>query len=226
MSSLRASVRIVLLGTGTSVGKTWVACELLKELRRRSLSAIGLKPVESGVTDVTTGDAADLARLSARPPSPPPYRLREPLSPHLAARRESRSIEAEQILTYVRSHESSSPTEPPGVVVVETAGGLFSPLDASFTNWDVACSLDPARWVLVAPDSLGVLHDVTATLAAAAARGRSPDRVVLSAARAPDASTGTNAAELQRLGLVPQPFALGRHDSTGIVGLVDALLGA
>jgi len=211
VSSLRASVRIVLLGTGTSVGKTWVACELLKELRRRSLSAIGLKPVESGVTDVTTGDAADLARLSARPPSPPPYRLREPLSPHLAARRESRSIEAEQILTYVRSHESSSPTEPPGVVVVETAGGLFSPLDASFTNWDVACSLDPARWVLVAPDSLGVLHDVTATLAA-------------STAREPDASTGTNAAELQRLGLIARPFSLARNDPAGISTLVDALL--
>jgi dethiobiotin synthetase len=176
------------------------------------------------VTEGATTDADRLAFVSVRAPSPPPYRLREPLSPHVAARHESRSIEAEEILTYVQSHESSVPHDAPEVVLVETAGGLFSPLDASFTNWEVACSLDPARWLLVAPDALGVLHDVTATLGAARARGRAPDLVVLSAAREPDLSTGTNAAELQRLGLVARPFALGRDDGAGIAALVDALL--
>jgi len=226
VSLLPAPRHIVLVGTGTSVGKTWVACELLRELRRRAIPALGLKPVESGVTGTIASDAEELARLSAWRPTSPPYQLVEALSPHLAARRANRTIDGAEILRYVRSHKSSQAGGAADVLVVETAGGLFSPLDESSTNWDVARALDPSSWVLVAPDALGVLHDVTATLAAAAARGRSPDRVVLSAARAPDASTGTNAAELQRLGLVPQPFALGRHDSTGIVGLVDALLGA
>jgi dethiobiotin synthetase len=224
--SLAAPLRIVLVGTGTSVGKTWVACEVLKELRGRGVPAVGLKPVESGVTEVATSDAEQLARLSAWRPTSPPYRLAESLSPHLAARRARRTIEPAEILTYVQSHKSSSAIGAPGVLVVETAGGLFSPLAESFTNWDVARSLDPSFWVLVAPDALGVLHDVTATLSATAARGRSPDAVVLSAARAPDASTGTNAAELERLGLVRKPFALGRDDPAGIVSLVDALLSA
>jgi dethiobiotin synthetase len=224
VTSTSSSVRIVVVGTGTSVGKTWVAREVLAELRRRDIGALGLKPVESGVREGTTTDADRLALHSVRAPMPPPYRLREPLSPHLAARRENRSIDAEEILTYVRSHESSEPDDAPSVVLVETAGGLFSPLDASFTNWDVACSLDPARWLLVAPDALGVLHDLTATLGAARARGRAPDLVVLSAAREPDLSTGTNATELQRLGLVARPFALGRDDPAGIASLVDALL--
>jgi dethiobiotin synthetase len=132
-------------------------------------------------------------------------------------------IDPAKILTYVRSQESSGGARW-DALLVETAGGLFSPLAESLTNWDVARSLEPARWLLVAPDALGVLHDVTATLGAAAARGRTPDLVVLSAAREPDASTGTNAGELQRLGLVARPFALGRNESTGIASLVDALL--
>ena len=224
MTSSVSPIRVVVVGTGTSVGKTWIAREVLAELRRRDITALGLKPVESGVTEGATTDADRLALQSARAPAAPPYRLREPLSPHLAARRENRDIDADTILTYVRSQESSDTDNPPEVVLVETAGGLFSPLDASFTNWEIACALDPARWLLVAPDALGVLHDVTATLGAARARGRAPDLVVLSAAREPDPSTGTNAAELQRLGLVARPFALGRDDPAGISSLVDALV--
>lgn len=215
-------LRVVVVGTGTSVGKTWVTREVLAELRRRGVSAVGLKPVESGVSDGAATDAAQLAALSAHAPAPPPYRLARPVSPHLAARVENRVIDPAQILTYVRSQESSAPSG--SRMVIETAGGLFSPLGDSLTNWEVARSLDPARWLLVAPDALGVLHDVTATLGAARARGRAPDLVVLSAAREPDASTGTNARELQQLGLVARPFALGHDDTTGIASLVDALL--
>ena len=223
MSSPCPPLRIVLLGTGTSVGKTWVACELLKELRRRGIPALGLKPVESGVTDTATTDAEQLARLSAWMPADPPYRFPEPLSPHLAARLSGSAVEPGQLLIYVQSQESSSAGGVPRAVVVETAGGLFSPLGESLTNWDFARALEPGLWVLVAPDALGVLHDVTATLLACASRGRSPDVVVLSAARAPDASTSTNAAELKRLGLVPNPISLARDDPAKIGLLVDAL---
>lgn len=224
MSPPTLPLRIVLVGTGTSVGKTWVAIELLRELARRSIRATGLKPVESGVTDGTATDADQLARFSAIAPATPPYRLVEPISPHLAARRAGVTIELDKALTYVRSHESSSSDAAPAVVLVETAGGLFSPLNESATCFELARALDPAQWVLVAADALGVIHDTTATLLAARARGRVPDAVVLSAARPPDASTGSNAAELARLAIVSKPFALGPHDSNGIAALVDALL--
>jgi dethiobiotin synthetase len=149
--------------------------------------------------------------------------LAEPISPHLAARRAGLHVDLGVALTYVQSQESSS-VAAPRAIVVETAGGLFSPLSESATCFDFARTLDPARWVLVAADALGVIHDVTAALLAAKARGRVPDVVALSAARAPDASTGSNAGELARLGIVPRAFALGRDDSAGISALVDALL--
>src|SRR5690606_8031565 len=53
--------------------------------------------------------------------------------------------------------------------------------------------------VLVAPDSLGVLHDVTATLLGLQQAGARPDLLVLSRAREPDLSTGTNRRELEEL---------------------------
>jgi dethiobiotin synthetase len=92
--------------------------------------------------------------------------------------------------------------------LIETAGGLFSPLSRRATNLDLALALEPALWILVAHDGLGVLHDVRATLLALrAVTTRTPDYLVLSASRTPDASTGTNAHELARLGL-PKPIAV------------------
>ena len=89
-------------------------------------------------------------------------------------------------------------TRQPDVTLIETAGGALSPLAPGLTNLQLAESLGPASWLVVAPDSLGVLHDLSVTLRVLP---RVPEAVVLSCARPADASTGTNAAELQRLGI-------------------------
>jgi dethiobiotin synthetase len=126
----------------------------------------------------------------------PLYALPEPLSPHLAARRAGIRIELSAIRSWVLDH-------PAQVVVVETAGGLFSPLtDEGATNADLVTALKPVVVVLVAPDRLGVLHDLTATLGFAAARGLAKPLAVLSAPERADPSTGKNEAELGRLGIV------------------------
>lgn len=216
--------RVVLVGTGTSVGKTWLGAALLREFRARGLRAVGLKPIESGVGGEGPSDGILLASESYREPSPAPYCFAPPISPHLAARRENRSITLALALTYVQSHESSSAAAAsPDIVIIETAGGLFSPLSMELTNWDLARALDPANWVLVGADALGVLHDTTATLLAAQARGRRPDLVALSEARLADASTGTNADELERLGIATPVFRCGRDDPSGVRALADAL---
>jgi dethiobiotin synthetase len=207
--------RIVVLGTGTAVGKTWVAVHLARALRSLSQAVSALKPIESGVSAAANqaSDAELLANASSSRPADPPYRLPDPVSPHLAARRASLSITLHETLTYVQSHTTSSAARArPDWILVETAGAVLSPLAPDLTNWDLARALEPAVWVLVAPDALGVLHDLSATLEVLRARGREPDHVVLSAARQADASTGTNAAELASLGIV-QPSANFARDS-------------
>jgi dethiobiotin synthetase len=172
-----------------------------------------LKPVETGVAE-DVNEESDQARLEkssrwfhVKRGSAPPFHVKrslfafpDPVSPHLAARLGGTAIDLEQIRTWVGAQSAT-------VVVVETAGGIFSPLAPSITNLDLTVALEPATALLVAPDRLGVLHDVTATLGLAAARGLHISGVALSAPASPDASTGRNAAELSVLGL-PTPLAV------------------
>ncbi len=217
--------RVLIVGTGTGVGKTWVGCMLARAAASRGARVVGLKPVESGVAAPLApgSDAAALAAAAGFRPGPPPYGLLGAISPHLAARRSGTRIELEQILIYVQDNESIA-GEPAALCLIESAGGLFTPLGHGLTNFDLVATLEPEWLVLVAPDALGVLHDVTATLGLARALGRDPDVVVLSAGRTPDESTGTNAEELVELGIAKSVFRVERDAKETLTPLVDALL--
>lgn len=214
--------RIVVLGTGTAVGKSYVAQRLIAALAERTTEdVIGIKPVETGISPRRTSlQSGPPARSDARalelvsrgtPIRPHPVRaFPQPISPHLAARLARERLNAAELATAVTLHGATLR----GWQIIETAGGAFSPLNATECNVDLARALDPSIWVVVAPDALGVLHDVRAALLAMRAVGREPDFLVLSAARRPDASVGTNAAELPRVGL-PRPIAVLRRADDG-----------
>ena len=226
--------RVVILGAGTSVGKTRVGVALLEALAAHGCQTLGLKPIESGVppqpNNPPGSDAALLSAAGTRRAAivSPLYPLHDPVSPHLAARRDGLTIALEAIVNWVHLAETEvTPHVASSMAnwsLVETAGGVFSPLSSTATNFDLALALEPAIWVLVAPDALGVLHDLSATLQAMRARGRTPDHVVLSGAREPDSSTGSNAAELEALGIVATSAVLARNDDRGITSLVERLL--
>lgn len=264
---MTASRRIVLLGTGTGVGKTWVGAALVSSWARTLGPAFGQKPLESGIgegqlpldeSDAAALDRATTAGLRAAEVHRALHAvvLPEPLSPHLAARRAGAQLELEALIEWtlagetarferwagqrggpvvVRGHEvtphvtsnragqaadgdATQVADGPhgaaalGAVLslVETAGGACSPMTEAATNLDFARALLGrseasggvellTRVVLVAPDRLGVLHDVAATFHAAAAVGVPIERVVLSAPSAADDSSGSNAAELTRV---------------------------
>jgi dethiobiotin synthetase len=224
--------RVIVLGTGTNVGKTYVTRALALALRAADpeMAVVALKPIESGFAAGPDSDAARLASLAhgATPPAPHPlFGLADPVSPHLAARRAGMGVidvpaVAEWLISWERDmtpHVASRPLWS----VIETAGGLFTPLGLSETNFELASTLGPALWVLVAPDALGVLHDVRVTWEACARRGRVPDYLLLSAARPADASTGTNADELRTLGIA-DPLQTLPHGSMDLSLLARALL--
>ncbi len=225
--------RVVVLGCGTGIGKTRVSLGLLRDLTSRAHAAVGLKPIETGYALLGTGsDALALAQAgSLRPKTHAPrYSYHRPVSPHLAARDADEVLDLNAIRQWVADAERDVKKDKLAAAtlwsVIETAGGVFSPLTDTQSNFHLARELEPSSWVLVAADALGVLHDVSATLQAMAARGRLPDHLVLSAAREPDASTGGNAAELERLGIAKVSAVLARDDDQGIHALTQALLEA
>jgi len=230
-------MRVVVLGCGTGVGKTRLSVALLRALTERGRFAVGLKPIESGIERAIElgapppgSDASALAvagSVGSHLPHPL-YALKEPVSPHLAARSAGIQIELARVRAWVDEADTQvTPlVSPPSAhwTIIETAGGVFSPLAMGLSNFELARALEPSIWVLVAADALGVLHEVSATLKAMRASGRPPDHLVLSGAREPDASSGGNAAELATLGIARASAVLARNDDRGVSTLLDRLL--
>jgi len=133
----RKSFIVVVTGTGTGVGKTHVARALLAAWGKRR-RVVGYKPIETGIVAGAlplAGDARELARASTFhvKQSVLHYTFADPVSPHLAARRERRTIDVEKIVDQARALSEVSDG-----VVVELAGGLFTPLAAGVYNSDLA----------------------------------------------------------------------------------------
>jgi dethiobiotin synthetase len=220
---------VVVTGTGTGIGKTHVTSALLLALRVALVEAglarpaiAGLKPVETGVGEGADeeGDGAALERLSTFHVKhlAPPYRLAHAVSPHLAAREEGQRIETGPVLRYVERARDEA-----DVVVIELAGGLFSPLAPGLSNAELTRALAPDLVLLVAPDRLGVLHDVSATVRASTVAGVALAGVVLVAPASADTSTGTNGAELSVVTDLPVLAQLPRADVATLASREDLL---
>jgi len=225
MNERRLAPLVVVTGTGTGIGKTHVSAALLKQWSRALEAAglahahvAGLKPVESGVVPGAVTDAQVLEQASTFHVKrfPPPYMLARAVSPHLAAADEGRVLDLEVIRAYVEAVRAEA-----DAVAVELPGGLFSPLAPELDNAAVARALLPTAVLLVAPDRLGVLHDVAAATRAAAACGLRLDGILLVAPDQADASTGTNAAELRVVSSVPVVASLPRADVDTLAAHAD-----
>ena len=184
----------IVTGTGTGIGKTHVAVALVRALRASGQRALGLKPIESGIREPELSDHALLAQASSFHVKHLAYRFSAPLSPHLAARETGVVIDLDALTEDITRFRAEADT-----TVVELAGGLFKPLSATAVNADLLRRLQPDLVLLVAPDRLGVLHDVLVMVRAAHSIPVSFAVVVVNAQETEDASTGRNAHELRLL---------------------------
>ena len=218
---------VAVVGTGTSVGKTHV-CEALVLSWRRLLKGgrvVGIKPVESGVDGGERSDADRLADASSFHVKPS-YSFRAPISPHLAARDEGVSISLDRIVALIDEARGQA-----DALVVELPGGLFTPIAEGASNADVVTLLRPDGLLLVAPDRLGVLHDVGAAARAASSASLRIDGVVLVAPEESDASTGRNADEIPMaagmrvLASLPRASATELSSTDAVEALLAGVLG-
>jgi dethiobiotin synthetase len=209
---------IVVSGTGTHVGKTHVSVALLLAWRasRDAARVVGLKPIETGVVDPERSDAASLTRASSFHVKHSGYALAPALSPHLAARQAGVLIDVTAIATWIQRVRNEA-----DAIVVELPGGLFTPIGIRLHNVDLAVALEPDLLILVAPDRLGVLHDVVSVARATSTTHARIDGVILSAPEQPDPSTGLNAAELPIVSGVPVWATFPRADPEHLARLPE-----
>jgi len=163
---------IFITGTDTGVGKTLVACGLAALLRDSGYRVGVMKPAETGCEERDGNpfpqDAYLLKEVSGC--SEPvekicPYRLKEPLTPSMAAEREGVKVDI-SLLEKIYGEISSNYD----ITLVEGAGGLFAPILPSYTYADLA-KLLKLPLLVVAANRLGVINHLLLTLEHASCRG-------------------------------------------------------
>lgn len=123
------SVRYVIAGTDTNVGKTVFSAGLMRALVDDGRDASYWKPVQAGVDEIDTRRVQQLSGLSDKHFIEEAYVLSEPLSPHRAAELDEVEIDLKK-LDLPRGADAPflSKEGVPQALIVETAGGLMVPL--------------------------------------------------------------------------------------------------
>ena len=195
---------LFITGTGTGVGKTFVAALIAEELTRLGQRVGVYKPVASGCMvrngSLVSEDAQQLWNAAGRPGDLEqvcPQCFAAPLAPHLAARAEGKRVDARLLragLEYWQAHSD--------VVLVEGAGGLMSPIGDDDFNADLAHDFGYPLLV-VSANELGAINHTLQTLIAASTYGDGLDvaGIILNQPRPlpDDASLTSNRDELARL---------------------------
>lgn len=190
---------VFITATDTGAGKTWVSRRLIVALRANGLEVVARKPVESGwnAADVTTTDAWQLAQAAdIDPVQVCRYHFHAPLSPPRAAAQEGVTL---SIATLAQACWVGVTDQQ--YVLVEGAGGFYSPLAADGLNADLAVALG-LPVLLVTEDRVGCLNPVLLSLEAAQRRGLQIAGIVLNR-RTPPPAGMDNAADLRAFTSVP-----------------------
>ncbi len=181
---MRPERLVLVCGTGTEVGKTWVGGRLLEELRSRGVSVAARKPAQSFDIDSAgrrLGEATDAERLGRASGESPdvvcaPHRsYHRAMAPPMAA--EALGLAPFTVAELIE--EIHWPTDPPAVGVVETAGGVRSPQASDGDAVDMVALLRPDVVVLVADAGLGTINSVRMSVDALVTAGTDARIVVV-----------------------------------------------
>jgi dethiobiotin synthetase len=148
---------VVVSGTDTGVGKTWVAARLAEGMARRGTKVAVRKPVQSFDPADGLTDAEILATASGDEPASVCPRHRWygiPLAPPMAAE----ALGRPPILMRDLVDETDVPAG--AITLVESVGGARSPVATDGDTVALAAALDAGVVLLVAPPGLGAINSV------------------------------------------------------------------
>jgi dethiobiotin synthetase len=223
---------IFVTGAGTDIGKTYVACALLRAAREAGRPVLALKPVVSGLAPVgdpafETSDTARLLKAAGLATTPDtieacsPWRFTAPLSPDMAAAREGRTLALADVIAWSRRRIGETPSDT--FVLIEGVGGVMSPItpDATGLDWLRALSC-PA--VLVTGAYLGAISHTLTALSALRTHGIEVAAVIVNAREDQTVGAEATADAIRRLGPPAPIHTLGVGESIS-PALIESLTG-
>jgi len=175
-------MKVFITGTGTGVGKTYVTSNLIKILRGAGKSVVGLKPVISGYCEdaIEQSDTECILTamgLSVQPQNVQrvsPWRFQEPISPDMAAEREEREIDFQELVEWTLGTRNETDFK-----LVEGVGGIMVPLSRASTVLDWIIALDYPV-LLVGGSYLGSLSHTLSSIDVLRGRGIEVLAVIIS----------------------------------------------
>lgn len=211
--------------TGTDIGKTFVTCALIRQLRAQGKAVHAIKPVISGYDDAhpegsdtyLLAEALGLAWSPATADALSPYRYVAAQSPHLAAVLEGRTIPTENLLSFCQQHITARGQD---TLLIEGAGGVMTPIsDTLLTHQWIAHLQIPV--ILVVGSYLGsISHSLTA-LSVLSAQAIPVAAVIVSASPDSPVALEDTIASLERFsGLACPILPLPRHSENDTMTLL------
>lgn len=215
--------------TGTDIGKTYLACCLIRAWRGQGLKVDAFKPVLSGfdAAKAAESDAGQLLSALGRPVTAEsldaisPWRYAAPLAPDAAAAKEGKRVEYEAVLAASQRFLQAGHD----AALIEGAGGVMAPLsdDRTMLDWIADLRL-PA--ILVAGSYLGTLSHTLTALEVLAARRVPVALVVMNETPGSTVPLAENAAALARRWPAAPVRALPRNASPqAVAAIAESLAG-
>jgi dethiobiotin synthetase len=171
---------VVVIGTGTDIGKTWVSARLLSVLREAGVTVAARKPAQSfeAGDDPAGFDSAVLGAATGEPSETVclphrwyPVAMAPPMAADVLGR--------DRITTAALTEELTWPAAGVAVGLVETAGGVRSPQTHDGDAVALITALVPDVILLVADAGLGTINAVRLSLDALADRAEGTKVIVV-----------------------------------------------
>ncbi|MFH1367563.1 MAG: dethiobiotin synthase [Elusimicrobiota bacterium] len=187
---------LFITGTDTGVGKTYVACAILRALRRYGMAVGAMKPVATGDRNdarnliAASGVNETLDRIN-------PVFLKESLAPLVSARFEGKEVDLKPVYVIFREFLKKYT-----FTVVEGVGGLLVPLTEKIKVIDMARKLRlPA--LIVARPQLGTINHTLLTVRELRRMKLEIAGIVLSGVRKTTLAEKTNPSVIRELTGLP-----------------------
>jgi len=195
-------VTILISGSGTGVGKTFVAAALARIAAAHGRSVQIIKPVQTGLKPGEPSDAETSASLAELRPdcAHTLRRYPEALAPLAAAAKAGKKLDMAAVEQEILALPEAD------VRLVEGAGGVAVPLGPDGWDWvDFAAEIRADAMVLVVPDELGAINQ--ARLAYFYAQGKHhatvPSGILLNALKPPPTDVAESTRQALQSAAVP-----------------------
>ncbi len=153
--------------TGTDIGKTYVTCMLLRQLRQQGFKVKAIKPIISGFDEnhIEKSDTGQLLQAMGRDLTPEnvrkisPWRFKDPLPPHLCAAQTNSPIIFDQLVHYCEEQADDNLD----FLLIEGVGGIMVPVNYEQTTLDLIERLN-CPCLLVVGSYLGTISHTLASI--------------------------------------------------------------